>query len=299
MGDSDQAARLRQLVQEKTGDLDLHQLSDAKARVIAVSSGKGGVGKTNIAANIAIALVSLGKRVAIVDADYSLANIDILLGFNPKYTIEHVLSGEKSIGEILIEGPGGIRVIPAASGVQHLSSLTGMQLHKFFNSMQILEKHFQFLLLDTSAGISDNVVNILRSAHEVLVVTNPEPPAFVDSYALIKHLLGVKVDATIRVIVNSVRSEREARSIFESIFSTVKRFLNGRISYLGHVLEDDSVRMSVRAQRAFILRYPNSPASRCVAALARKQLESGGDIGGGQFFWQTLKNSVNQMATGD
>lgn len=292
MGDEDQAARLRQLVNEQEGNGELAPRSGNRARVIAVTSGKGGVGKTNVATNVAIAISSLGFRVAVVDADYSLANIDILLGLNPRYTIEHVLKGQKSIGEVIVQGPGGVRIVPAASGMQYLSNLTTQQQNKLFNSLQILEKHFQHLIIDTAAGIADNVISLLRSADDVLVVTNPEPPAFVDSYALIKHLLTVCGDAAIRLVVNSVAQEQEARKVFERISVTIHRFLKKKIGYLGYVLEDGNVRKAVRSQRPFILQFPNSPASRCVKALARKQIDGVKASKDDQEFWKKLKHAL-------
>lgn len=294
MGDADQAARLRQMVKESGDSLLSRRQTGGSAQVIAITSGKGGVGKTNVAVNVSIALAAHGKRVVLIDADYSLANVDILLGFNPRYTIEHVLSGQKSIGEIIIEGPGGIRIVPATSGVQHLSELTGLQKNKLFNSLQILEKHFQYLLIDTAAGISNNVMSILGSADEVLVVTNPEPPAFVDSYALIKHLLNYESDTLVKIIVNSVSGETEAAGIFNRISSTAKRFLRKKIDYLGYIVEDDSVRKAVRSQKPFFLQYPNSPASRCVATLARKQLDGTPVRRSEEEFWMRLQNSVTR-----
>ncbi len=289
MGEADQAARLRQMMRERS-EVPPQAAEDegpGPARVMAITSGKGGVGKTNFAANLAIAFAALGRRVAVVDADYALANIDILLGFNPSYTIEHVLSGERSLGEIIVEGPGGIKVVPAASGVQNLSHLSERQRNLLFNALQVIEKRFQHVLIDTAAGISDNVISLLRSAGEVLVVTNPEPPAYVDSYALIKHLLSVQGDARVKVVVNSAESEADAADVFDRIADTVWRFLKRRIGYLGFVSRDDSVRKAVRGRRPFILAYPNSPASRCITALAHKLLESGaGRRGPG--FWQKL-----------
>jgi flagellar biosynthesis protein FlhG len=292
MGEADQAARLRQMIKE-SGDGPLSRKQTGRgAQVVAITSGKGGVGKTNVAVNISIALASLGKRVVLVDADYSLANVDILLGFNPRYTIEHVLNGNKSVGEIIIEGPGGIRIVPATSGVQHLSELTGLQKNKFFNALQILEKHFQYLLIDTAAGISNNVMSLLGSADEVLVVTNPEPPAFVDSYALIKHLLNYEDETLVRIIVNSVSGEGEAAGVFNRISATAKRFLHKKVDYLGYIVEDESVRKAVRSQRPFFLQFPNSPASRCVAALARKQVDGAPARRSDEEFWMRLQSSI-------
>ena len=293
MGSADQASRLRALVQQETESPG----SERWASTIAVTGGKGGVGKTNMTANLAIALASLGRRVAVLDADYALANIDVLLGFTPRFTIEHVLNGQMSVGEILVEGPGGIKVVPATSGMQHLSQLSEAQQNKLFNALQVMEKHFQHLLIDTAAGISDNVLSILRAANEVIVVTNPEPPAFVDSYALIKQLLSEQRDARVRMIINSVSDEAEARSVFERISTTLYRFQKARIEYLGYVLEDANVRRAVKRQRAFILQYPGSPASRCVSEIARK-LVDGAPKRKAAGFWERLMRVIGGEAAG-
>jgi len=272
----DQASRLRSLFHKGQGvaPQQTAQASGTKrARVIAVSSGKGGVGKTNIAANLAIAMASAGRKVALLDADYALANVDILLGFNPRLTIEHVLSGERSIGEIMIDGPGGIKIVPAASGVQNLAQLNGQQQNLLIKSLQLLEGYFDVLVLDTAAGIADEVVSVLRAAGETLVVTNPEPPAFVDSYALVKHMLSVQSDYRLRILVNQVESEQEARAVFDRISKTVVKFLKGKVEYTGYVLEDGAVKKAVRARKPFYLQYPDSRASACIQSLAYRMLK--------------------------
>jgi flagellar biosynthesis protein FlhG len=295
MSTADQASRLRQLMQDSARD-DREQRGWAAS--IAVTGGKGGVGKTNVTANLAIALGMLGRRVAVLDADYALANIDVLLGFSPRFTIEQVLNGERGIGEIIVEGPGGIKVVPAASGLQTLAQLTPEQQNKLFNAQQVMEKHFQHMLIDTAAGISDNVMNILRSASDVLVVTNPEPPAFVDSYALIKHLLSEQKDARVKLVVNSVRDEEEALGVYERISTTLYRFQRVKIEYFGFVVEDDSVRKAVRRQRPFILQYPNSPASRCISTLARKIIAGCGVSRKNDGFWERLMRVLGRTAVG-
>ena len=291
MSNADQAARLRQLFKKQQDSAV--PVTSGNARVIAVSSGKGGVGKTNVAANLAITFAGMGQRVALVDADYALANVDILLGFNPQYTLENVLDGRMSIGEILVEGPGGIKVVPASSGIQRLSRLDTKQLNLFYNALQILEKHFDHLILDTAAGIGDDVISLLLAAREAVVVTNPEPPAFVDSYAMIKHLVHTNTDVRIRIVVNQVSDVNEAQAVYDRIAKTVEKFLKSSIEYLGHVTEDVSVKKAVRMRRPFVLEYPNSVASRCIDNLARKLLreERQQPTAG---FWNNLKSVMDQ-----
>jgi flagellar biosynthesis protein FlhG len=271
---SDQASRLRSLFNQREAEQKKAAGARPRARVIAVSGGKGGVGKTNIAANLAMAMASLGKRVALVDADYALANIDILLGFNPTLTLEHVLNGQRNVGEILIDGPGGIKIVPASSGVQNLTHLDSRQESLLYKALQMLEMYFDVLLVDTAAGISDDVITVLRSAGETIVVTNPEPPAFVDSYALIKHVLGLDPGYKLKVVVNQVDNEKEALAVFDRISKTVVKFLKGTVEYGGFVLEDRNVKKAVRARKAFYLQYPASEASTCIQSLAVKLLKA-------------------------
>jgi flagellar biosynthesis protein FlhG len=293
MGSADQAARLRQLF----GKQGVASSTPREGtRVLAVSGGKGGVGKTNVTANLAIAFAAMGLKVAVLDADWALANIDILLGFNPRYTMEHVLDGSMSVGEIIMDGPGGIKVVPAASGVQHLSHLDERQRNHLFNALQVLEKHFNNLLIDTAAGMSDEVITILRASGEVIIVTNPEPPAFVDSYALIKHLLSHRKAPRLRLVVNQVRNEAEALGVYDRIAKTVDKFLSGTVEYLGYVAEDEAVKKSVRERKPFILQYPNSRASRCVAGLAQRLARDGASPAGEQQFWNNLKNVIKGRA---
>lgn len=271
----DQASKLRNLFQKGSGQRPKLPGSGPlnSCRVVAVSSGKGGVGKTNIAVNLAIALTSLGKKVALLDADYALANVDILLGFNPQLTLEHVLSGQRSVGEILIDGPGGVKIVPASSGVQNLSHLDSRQENMLFQALQMLERYFEILVIDTAAGINDDVITILRSAAEALIITNPEPPAFVDSYALVKHVHGFDPSYRFKLLVNQVSHEQEALSVYDRISKTVQKFLRGRIDYFGYVTEDQSVKKAVRMRKPFYLQFPSSSASVCVQNLAVKLLK--------------------------
>ena len=285
MSSSDQASRLRQLFSKKKVP---GPSGNGGARVIAVSGGKGGVGKTNVAANLAISFASRGYKVVLLDADYALANVDILLGLSPKFTIENVLEGNMSVGEIMVDGPGGIKVVPASSGVQKLTHLGDRQLNNLYNALQVLEKHFDQLIIDTAAGMSEEVISLLHAAGEVIMVTNPEPPAFVDSYALIKHLVKVEPTPRIRVLVNLVRGERESLLVYDRIAKTVEKFLKRKIEYMGHIAEDDSVKNAVRNRRPFVLHSPKSPASLCINKVADVLLRDNPDkVFTG--FWRNLK----------
>jgi len=260
-------------------------------RILAVTSGKGGVGKTNVVANLAASLTDLGKRVIILDADFGLANIDVLLGLTPRFHLGHVLYGKKKLTEIMVEGPCGIRIIPASSGLQRLSELTLEQRNFLVRSFAELEGEADYLLIDTAAGISSNVLHFLLSAPEIVVVSAPEPTAIVDAYAVIKIVLAEEPTKTIRVLINSVSDEEESRDVFRQINSVVKRFLNREVIYLGHVERDPHVVKAVRSQVLVTHSYPNAPASRCFHELAHAVvLQSEASGPGDTFVWEKLLN---------
>ncbi len=240
----------------------------ARTKMIAVTSGKGGVGKTNVVANLAVCLSEMGKKVVVLDADFGLANIDVLLGLTPRFHLGHVLFGNKTLTEIMVQGPKGIRIIPASSGLQRLSELTEAQRSQLVESFEDLGTDTDYLLVDTAAGISTNVIHFLMAAHEVIVVSAPEPTAIVDAYATIKIILAEDPAKPVHVLINSVQSETEAREVFNQINTVVKRFLNSEVGFLGHVERDGHVRQAVRSQVLVTHLYPNAPASRCFRNLA-------------------------------
>jgi flagellar biosynthesis protein FlhG len=256
-----------------------------------VTSGKGGVGKTNVVANLAASLTDLGKRVIVLDADFGLANIDVLLGLTPRFHLGHVLYGKKKLAEIMVEGPCGIRIIPASSGLQRLSELSLEQRNFLVQSFAELEGQADYLLIDTAAGISSNVLHFLLSAPEIVVVSAPEPTAIVDAYAVIKIVLAEEPTKTIRLLINSVSSEDESRDVFRQINSVVKRFLNREVIYLGHVERDPHVVKAVRSQVLVTHSYPTAPASRCFHDLAHAVvLQSEATGAGDTFVWEKLLN---------
>jgi flagellar biosynthesis protein FlhG len=264
---------------------------DRRLRILAVTSGKGGVGKTNVVANLAAGLAEMGKRVVILDADFGLANIDVLLGLNPHFHLGHVLYGRKKLTEIMVEGPGGIRIIPASSGLQCLAELSHEQRSLLVQSFSELEGDADYLLIDTAAGISNNVLHFLLSAPEVVVVSAPEPTAIVDAYAVIKILLAEEPGKTIRVLINSVSDEEESKDVFRQINSVVKRFLNREVLYLGHIERDPHVLKAVRSQILVTQCYPSAPASRCFRKLAQVLAEQGDTSGVAHtFVWDKLLN---------
>jgi len=204
----------------------------------------------------------------VLDADFGLANIDVLLGLAPRFHLGHVLFGNKTLSEVMVQGPNGIRIIPASSGLQRLSELTLAQRSFLVESFSHLDSDTDYFLIDTAAGISRNVIHFLLASEEVIVVSAPEPTAIVDAYAVIKVILMEDPAKDIRVLINSAESETEAREVFRQINSVVKRFLSREVGYLGHVDRDPHVPQAVRSQVLVMHRYPDAPASRCFRSLA-------------------------------
>ena len=249
------------------------QAKSRRPRILAVTSGKGGVGKTNVVANLSASLSELGKKTVVLDADFGLANVDVLLGLTPRYHLGHVLFGNKTLNEIMVQGPCGIRVIPASSGLQRMSELTPAQRNRLVECFAGLDSDTDYLVIDTAAGISRNVVHFLLSAQEVIVVSAPEPTAIVDAYAVIKTVLAEDPEKKIQILINSAEKAGEAHDVFCQINSVVKRFLNREINYLGHIEWDSCVPQAVRSQILVTQRYPDCPASRCFRDLAQRILQ--------------------------
>ncbi len=243
---------------------------ESSTQVIAVSSGKGGVGKTNVVANLAIALTKAGKRVLILDADLSLGNLDVLLGLVPQYTIEHVLAGTHTLDEIVLKGPAGIHVLPASSGVPRLTALTESQQVVIQEQLAQLAAEMDVLLIDTGAGISPNVTFFASSADETMVVVSTEPTSLTDAYALIKVLARQYRERRFKVLVNQAKSPREASEVFGKLDVAVDRFLHVAVEFVGAIPFDDYVHMAVMQQKAVFEAFPDAPASQAFRKLAQE-----------------------------
>jgi flagellar biosynthesis protein FlhG len=269
----------------------LLQVKGQGPKILAVTSGKGGVGKTNVVANLSVSLSELGKKVVVLDADFGLANLDVLLGLTPRYHLGHVLFGNKTLTEIMVQGPRGIRIIPASSGLQRMSELTLAQRNHLVASFAHLDTETDYFIIDTAAGISRNVIHFLLSAQEVIVVSAPEPTAIVDAYAVIKIILAEDHNKSVQVLINSVDHADDAHEVFCQINSVVKRFLNREVDYLGHIERDSHVPQAVRSQMVVTHRFPNAPASRCFRELARRVAQQEGSVPVSEgLVWEKLLN---------
>jgi len=239
-------------------------------KVIAVASGKGGVGKTNITVNLGVALASAGKEVLLLDADLGLANIDVMLGLHPQYNLLHVLDGSKTLQEIIVEGPAGLKIIPAASGVQKMAELSPAEHAGMIQAFSELNQHIDILMIDSAAGIADSVISFTRAAQEVIVVVCDEPASITDAYALIKLLSREYNVDHFHIIANMARNVQEGRELFNKIAMVCERFLEVNLDFMGIVPFDEDLRRSVKKQRAVVDYVPRSKSATAFNHLAKK-----------------------------
>jgi flagellar biosynthesis protein FlhG len=238
-------------------------------RVLSVTSGKGGVGKSSVVVNLALALANEGERVLVLDADVGLGNIGILLGLRPAFTLDDLFDGTRRLGEIIVTGPGGIRVIPAGSGGQRGPGLNQRERLLLMDELDMLDEEFDLLIIDTESGISENVTYFNVAAQEIMVVLSPEPTSLADVYALIKVLTTRHGERSFRVLVNMVKDSDEGLDMFKKLSQVVSRFLDVSLDYFGCIVRDDRLIDAVRRQRAVVELHPRSPAASCFAKLAR------------------------------
>lgn len=260
------------------------------AQTIAVASGKGGVGKSNVAVNVALELAQLGHRVTLLDADMALANADVLLGITPKYHLGHVLTGQRTLQEVQIEVTPGLRLIPGGSGVAELATLSLAQHARLIAELRAIETDSDFMIIDTAAGIAGNVIGILKAVSEAIIVTTPDPTALVDAYATIKLMHQAATDTPIRIVVNDVVELGDADRVFKQLRTTTARFLNRDIEFLGTIPHDSELIEAVREQRPVVQYAPDTPASRALRLIAR-HLEishTSRDRGHKASFWSVL-----------
>ncbi len=262
-----------------------------KTRVIAITSGKGGVGKTSIVGNLGYAFARSGKKVLILDADLGLGNLDVLLGLAPKFNLSHVIMGEKSIEDILIEGPGKMKILPASSGIQELTNLSKDQKIRILTQLDLMIDHVDILFIDTAAGISTNVMDFNATAQEVVVVVSPDPTSITDAYALMKVLSLKYSGKACNLLVNMARNAREGREVFRQLQLVTSRFLDITIEYLGCVLYDGNFTKGVKNQKIVSELFPDTLASKCFKDITRKistMPPVNLPIGGSNLFWEHL-----------
>lgn len=268
----DQAEKLRQLLR-KSNNYDQNndnQKRTSNTRVMAVTSGKGGVGKTNFTINLAISLSNFGYSVLVIDADIGLANIDVLLGIFPKETISSVLTKNKKITDVITDGPNGIKIIAGGSGLYNMVQLNDESLEHLKKQIIEMESRFDYILIDTGAGISEIVIGFVAAAHEVILITTPEPTSLTDVYALIKALRIKGYNNKLKLVVNKAENSKEALSVFEKISAASSKFLSTKIENLGYILKSKQVEEAVKNQQPFITLFPNSTMSRNINSIATK-----------------------------
>ncbi|WP_018883388.1 MinD/ParA family protein [Paenibacillus massiliensis] len=287
---SDQAQSLRQLV----SSLDKYRLPKrtGQARIVTVASGKGGVGKSNITLNLALALQSLGRKVLLFDADIGMANIDVLMGTSSQYNLSHVLRREKTMTQIVQKGASSLPFVPGGSGVKELFSLTPADLDYFMEEIELLATDMDYVFFDTGAGLSMENLKFIMAADECLIVTTPEPTSITDAYALIKVVSGNQSDTKFKIIVNRADNDNEARLVADKISLVTSRFLNLDIPLLGYISDDPHVSEAVKKQVPFSLGFPGCPATRDLVRLAHHYAgmalpeQNGGNVTGIKGFMQ-------------
>lgn len=256
----DQAQKLRDIVGEVSPD-------QVDARIITVSSGKGGVGKTNFTVNLGIALAKMGKKITIIDADLGLANVDVMFGIVTKYNLSNVIKGEVTVQDSIVKGPYDINIISGGSGIMDLIDLDSNQLEKLIHSLSYFNTISDYILIDTGAGLSKSVLSFVDAASDIIVVITPDPTSITDAYALIKNI--IKDDQKrIKLIINRVDSNEEGDEVYNKIEQAVTKFLNREIENLGYIFEDTNLKRAVRKQIPLMEAYPRAIASKGIENIA-------------------------------
>jgi flagellar biosynthesis protein FlhG len=292
----DQANSLRQLAAAG-------RIARSPLKVYAVTSGKGGVGKTNITANLATVMARAGKRVLVIDADLGLANTEIIMGVKPRYHFGDLITRGLSIEDVMVECPGGAMLLPAGSGVAALTHLTDEQKMRFVEAVDPLEEMFDIVLIDSGAGIGENVIFFVGAAQEAILVISPEPTSLVDAYAAVKVLSQKAGVQTFNVIVNPIVDEMAARGVFQKLTTVTGKFLEAKVRHMGYVPRDENLHRAIMAQRPVCEMFPSSPSARAIAVIAARFMEdktpSDGAVGGGlKLMWQRLFRDSQAVAAG-
>jgi len=276
---TDQASKLRAL---------MHRAR--RTHTIAVTSGKGGVGKSNVALNLAVLLSAAGNRVALLDADFGLANLDVLVDTEVRVNLAHVVAGRRRLGDVVVDLPCGVQLVPGASGLAQMADLNDFQRANLIAELTDLEDNNDVIVVDTGAGIGKNVVTFAAGADTVVVVATPEPTSITDAYAVIKVLHQQGCDGMISLLVNFAADRTEARATYNRIATVAREFLGVSLFDAGYILTDSKVPAAVRRREPYVLAYPRCPASRCLAALATKLCRGGGLLVRTESFFRRVAN---------
>lgn len=251
---------------------DLGPSQTQRARIIAVTSGKGGVGKTNLAANLGISLALLGKRVLVFDADLGAANMTVILGMipPPKYNLYHVVTGEKTLKEIVVEGPGGVKYITGTVGITKMANLSHKRRKELIEDLEGFDTLTDFIIIDTAAGLSINTLAFVLAADDAILITTPEPTSLAAAYGIIKIASSKDIEGSIKLVINRVVDIMDAKRVAERIVNVAGQFLSMRIEKLGYILEDPLIGKAVRLQKPFLVAYPYSKATSCIHHIRNK-----------------------------
>lgn len=267
----DQADKLRKIMQSKTSNDE--EIIEKKAKVIAISSGKGGVGKTNFSINFSISLSKLGYKVVIIDADIGLSNIEILSGVNLNNSLSDIIFSDKDIFDIMGNGPEGVKIISGGSGLKELKLFDDNNIPRLMNEIEKLQSTFDYILIDTGAGISSSVIDFIMTSSEVIVICTPDPTSLMDSYTLIKSIIHTGFTGKINVVSNLVNNRNEGLDIFDKLFNATNNFLRVQIGYLGYIERSELVNHAVRNQIPFTVSHPNNSISKKINIMAMNYLD--------------------------
>ncbi|MBM9602990.1 MinD/ParA family protein [Desulfopila inferna] len=293
---ADQAQTLRAINTGKSAE-SISRSNEAFTQVFSITSGKGGVGKTAVVANTAVTLAKMGKSVLILDADLGLANVDVVFGLAPQFNLNHFFSGEHELEDIMVEGPYGIKILPAGSGIQNFTRLDGHHKMRLLDGLDTMHEDFDFVLIDTEAGISENVTYFNTAAQEILVVTTPDPTAITDAYALMKLLSTQFHEKHFNLIVNQTQNDEEGLDVYRKITMVANRYLDISIDYLGSIPVDKLMIDSIRKQKVFVDMHPSSSIADAFSSLAARlcsEKTTTQPKGNLQFFWKKLLNLGNR-----
>lgn len=274
----DQAEKLREMAHNVKKQIEAEISRELKkSRVVVISSGKGGVGKSTLALNIAINLCTRGKKVILMDADMGLANLDVMLGLVTKYNLYHMIQEKKTLKDITVLGPEGLKIIPGGSGISELANLDEDQLKRILVELRKLDGEYDYMIIDTGAGISKSVIAFLLAADDVIVITTPEPTSITDAYSIVKSVTKNSFVGNMYMVVNRVSDNSEGILVAEKFKLVCEKFLNCSIKPLGHIVNEPLIGEGIRRQQAFVQIFPKSPAARNIDAITSGLLEANSD----------------------